>query len=372
MTPVRGARPLRLRRTHEALGAPRGKAARRMTYRLAGVDISAKEAILAEAGSLVRSTYQDGVLNVGGEFAGLFRLGRYRDPVLVSSVDGVGTKTRLAGLLDRWDVIGADIVSHGANDVLCHGAAPLFMLDYVASERLEGRAVTAIIEGLAAACRRIGVALLGGETAEMPGIYRPQQIDVVGCTVGAVERERLLTGREIQPGDAVVGIASDGLHTNGYSLARAVLLPAGGTGAAARRALDRVPPGFSETLGDVLMRPHRCYAPPVLALLERVRVRGIAHITGGGITGNLVRVLPRGCRAVVARRWPVPPVFALLQSRGGLTDAEMFRTFNMGIGMMLVVARADADAAAAALERSGEQAWVVGEIRRGSRGVEIG
>lgn len=372
MMRLRGRRPLRLRRTHESLGAPRGKAARRMTYRLAGVDISAKEAILAEAGSLVRSTYRDGVLNVGGEFGGLFRLGSYRDPVLVSSVDGVGTKTVLAGLLDRWDVIGADLVAHGANDVLCHGAAPLFMLDYVASEHLEARAVTAIIEGLAAACRRTGIALLGGETAEMPGIYKPQQVDVVGCTVGGVERERLITGREIEAGDALVGLASDGLHTNGYSLARAVLLRGGGTGTAARRALDRVPPGFSETLGDVLMRPHRCYARPVLDLLERVRIRGIAHITGGGIAGNLVRVLPRGCRAVVARGWPVPPVFALLQSRGRLSDDEMFRTFNMGVGMILVVAREHADEAVAALERSGERAWLMGEIRRGTRGVEIG
>ena len=195
--------------------------------------------------------------------------------MLVSSVDGVGTKTLLAGLLDRWDVIGADIVAHGANDVLCHGAAPLFMLDYVASERLDARAVTAIIEGLAAACRRIGIALLGGETAEMPGIYKPQQVDVVGCTVGAVERERLLTGREIQPGDALVGLASDGLHTNGYSLARAVLLPAGGTGAAARRALDRVPPGLHRDARRRADAARTAATPrPVLDLLERVRVRG--------------------------------------------------------------------------------------------------
>jgi len=370
MTRLRGGRPLRLRRTPEALGASRGPA-RPMTYRLAGVDIGAKDAILTEAAHLARSTYRDGVLNVGGEFGGLFRLGGCRDPVLVSSVDGVGTKTLLAGLLDRWDVIGADIVSHGANDVLCHGAAPLFMLDYVASEHLEARTVAAIIEGVATACRRNGIALLGGETAEMPGIYKPLQVDVVGCTVGVVERDRLITGREIQAGDALVGIASDGLHTNGYSLARAVLLPGGGTGAAARRTLDRVPPGFSDTLGEALMRPHRCYARPVLDLLARVRVGGIAHITGGGIPGNLVRMLPRGCRAVLTRRWPVPPLFTLMQSRGRLADAEMFRTFNMGLGLILIVARERADEAVAGLARSGEQAWVVGEIRRGARGVDI-
>ena len=370
MTPARGGRPLRLRR---APAAARGRASERMTYRLAGVDIDRKEAVLADAGALVRSTYRDGVLNVGGEFGGLFRLAGYRDPVVVSSIDGVGTKTALAGILGRWDVIGADIASHGANDVVCHGAAPLFMLDYLAAESLDGRTVAALIEGIAAACRRIGIALLGGETAEMPGIYRRLQADVVGCTVGAVERERLITGGAIEPGDAVVGIASDGLHTNGYSLARAVLLPGGGSGAqAARRALDRVPAGWSETLADALMRPHRCYAGPVLDLAGRVPVRGIAHVTGGGIAGNLARVLPAGCRALLTRGWPEPPVFELIRRRGRVAEAEMFRTFNMGLGMLLVVARDRAEEAVADLARSGEQAWVVGEIRSGSRGVDVG
>jgi phosphoribosylformylglycinamidine cyclo-ligase len=369
MTRVRGERPLRLRR---APAAARGRGAG-LTYRLAGVDIEAKDTILEKAGALVRSTYRDSVLNLGGEFGGLFRLAGFREPVLVSSIDGVGTKTLLARALNRWDTIGADIVAHGANDVLCHGAAPLFMLDYLASDVLDAHAVAALIEGIAAACRRVGIALLGGETAEMPGIYRRRQTDVVGCTVGAVERERLITGREIQAGDAVVGIGSDGLHTNGYSLARAVLLPGTGVEAAAsvRRALDETPPGWAETLADALMRHHRCYAGPVLDLLASVPVRGIAHITGGGIAGNLVRILPRECRAYVTRGWPAPPVFALIQRRGRVSDSEMYRTFNMGLGMLLVLARERAEEAVARLVRSGEQAWVVGGIRRGARGVEF-
>ncbi|HLJ62032.1 MAG TPA: phosphoribosylformylglycinamidine cyclo-ligase [bacterium] len=343
-----------------------------LTYRDAGVDIDAKETILAGVGGLVRSTFRDGVLNTGGEFGGLFRLAGYRDPVLVTSIDGVGTKTRIAALFDRWDVIGADIVAHGANDVLCHGATPLFMVDYIAAEALAPEVVAPIIEGMTAACRRHGVALLGGETAEMPGIYKSLQVDVAGCTVGAVERDRLITGRAVRPGDVIVGLASDGLHTNGYSLARTVLLPGGGLGDAARRALERTPRGFTEPLADALLRPHRCYVRTVLDLRERVDVRAIAHVTGGGIPGNLVRVLPEGCRAAVDRgRWPVPPLFALIQRRGRVADGEMWRAFNMGLGLLLVVPRAQAADAVARLERAGERTWVVGEIVGGSRGVEL-
>jgi len=341
-----------------------------MTYRDAGVDIASKEAMLAGAAGLVRTTFRDGVLNAGGEFGGLFRLGGYRDPVLVSSIDGVGTKTQVASLLGRWDTIGVDIVAHGANDVLCHGASPLFMLDYIAAAALRADVVTSILAGIASGCRAQGIALLGGETAEMPGVYARRQVDVAGCTVGVVERDRLMTGRTVRAGDAVVGLASDGLHTNGYSLARAALLPR--DAAAARRALERTPDELPESLGDALLRPHRCYVRPVMALRDHIEIHAIAHVTGGGIPGNLLRTLPGGCRASVVRgRWPVPPLFGMIQAHGRVADDEMFATFNMGLGVLLVMPRAHAEDAVARLGRAGERAWVVGEIVPGARGVEV-
>ncbi|HLW60848.1 MAG TPA: phosphoribosylformylglycinamidine cyclo-ligase [bacterium] len=342
-----------------------------LTYRRAGVDRDAKDAILAEAISRIRSTHGSETLGVGDTFGGLFRLSGYRYPVLVSSIDGVGTKVRVAEVINRWQVVGGDIVAHGANDVLCQGATPLFMLDYIAAASLRPGVVTAIIDGMAQACREQGIALIGGETAEMPGVYAPGGSDVVGCTVGVVERDRMITGDAIRPGDAIVGLASNGLHTNGYSLARAALLPTGR--AAARRALDRRPGGLAESLADALLRPHRPYARAVLALRERTEIHGIAHITGGGLAGNLVRILPQGCRATIVRgRWSVPPIFPLIQRRGRVDDAEMFRTFNMGLGMLLVVPGAMGDAAAAHLDRLGERASVVGGIAAGPRGVAIG
>ncbi len=351
-----------------------GRTASPSTYRDAGVDRDTREAILAGVRARIRSTYRDQVLGPGEGFGGLFRLAGYRDPVLVSSIDGVGTKTRIAAALDRWQVVGADIVSHGANDVLCHGATPLFMLDYVASRVLDAKAITAILGGIVEACRAQEIVLLGGETAEMPGVYAKHEVDIVGATVGAVERDRVITGEAIRPGDVIVGIASDGLHTNGYSLARTVLLPSGaGTTDPVRRALARVPRGLSEPLGDALLKPHRPYARPVLALRTRVEICGIAHVTGGGIPGNLVRILSEGCRARIARgRWPKPPLFSVIQKRGKIADDEMFRTFNMGLGLLLVVRESGSASAVAHLEEAGERAWIVGRIIAGSRGVEIG
>ncbi len=295
----------------------------------------------------------------------------WRDPVLVSSIDGVGTKTRIAALCGRLRVAGADIVSHGANDVLCHGAAPVFMLDYIAASSLDRSAVREVIRGIAEACRRQGISLVGGETAETPGVYARGEIDVVGCTVGVVERARMITGEAIRPGDIIVGVASDGLHTNGYTLARAALFPSGGH-AAIRRALATRPAGLAESLGEALLRPHRPYAHAVLSMREHVEIHGIAHVTGGGVPGNLVRILPDGRHACLdRRRWPVPPVYALIQKKGRIADAEMFRTFNMGLGLLLVVPASRAGAAVAHLARVGERAWVVGDIREGARAVEI-
>ena len=344
---------------------------RPLTYRDAGVDRDSTDAILARVGSPIRSTYRDGVLGSGEGFGGLFRLSGYRDPVLVSSIDGVGTKVHVADIAGRWGVVGADIVAHGANDVLCQGATPLFMLDYIAASRLSPTVVTEIIEGIAQACRAQEIVLIGGETAEMPATYARDRYDIVGSTVGVVERDQMITGEGIRPGDAIVGVASDGLHTNGYSLARTALLPGGR--AAARRTLDTHPRELSESLGDALLRPHRPYAPPVLALRRHVEIRGIAHITGGGIPGNLVRILPAGCGARIARsRWSVPPIFQVIQKRGHIADDEMFRTFNMGLGLLLLVPAGQAESTVAALARLGERAWIVGGIAAGPRKVTIG
>ncbi len=350
---------------------PRG-APRPLTYRAAGVDRAVKDEILAGVRERIRATFQTGALGSGEEFGGLFSLSGYRDPVLVSSIDGVGTKTRLAALCGALRVAGADIVSHGANDVLCQGARPLFMLDYIAASSLNPRQVTDVIAGIAEACRTQGITLLGGETAEMPGVYARGELDIVGATVGAVERDQVITGAEIRPGDAIVGLAGDGLHTNGFSLARAALLLQHQGAVAARRALARRPTGFRETLGELLLRPHRSYVRPVLALRDRVRIHGIAHVTGGGIPGNLIRILPEDCRAVLHRsRWQVPRIFSLIKQRGRVADDEMFATFNMGLGLLLVVPVSVAEAAVVHLERDGERAWIVGQIAAGPRGVEI-
>jgi phosphoribosylformylglycinamidine cyclo-ligase len=348
--------------------APRPSAP--LTYRGAGVDQDRKDAVLASLGPRIRSTHSDAVLGSAEPFGALFRLSGFRDPVLVTSIDGVGTKVRVAELANGWRVVGADIVSHGANDVLCQGARPLFMVDYIASSALAPRVIGDVLEGMVEACRDQRISLIGGETAEMPGVYAQGGTDIVGCTIGAVERDRIITGDAIRPGDAVVGLASGGLHTNGYSLARAALLPEGRAGA--RRALARRPRGFSESLGSALLRPHRPYARPVLALREHVEIRGIAHVTGGGIPGNLVRILPDGCRARITRhRWPEPPLFALIQRRGAVSDDEMLRAFNMGLGLLLVVPSAEAARAIEQLHRAGERAWPVGTIVAGPRGVEL-
>jgi phosphoribosylformylglycinamidine cyclo-ligase len=348
--------------------APRPSAP--LTYRGAGVDRDRKDAVLASMGARIRSTHSEAVLGSAEPFGALFRLSGFRDPVLVTSIDGVGTKVRVAELANRWRVVGADIVSHGANDVLCQGARALFMVDYIASRTLVAGVIGEVLEGMVDACRDQRISLIGGETAEMPGVYASGGTDIVGCTIGAVERDRIITGDAIRPGDAVIGLASDGLHTNGYSLARAALLPE--ERAAARRALERRPRGFSASLGSALLRPHRPYARPVLALREQVEIRGVAHVTGGGIPGNLVRILPHGCRARITRHsWPEPPLFALIRRRGDVSDDEMFRTFNMGLGLLLVLPSAEAGRAIEQLHRAGERAWPVGTIVAGPRGVDL-
>ena len=343
-----------------------------MDYKQSGVDIDAGHEVVRRIKGLARGTFTPGVLSEIGAFGGLFTLdvARYRSPVLVSSADGVGTKLRVAFMSGRHDTIGVDLVNHCVNDILVQGAEPLFFLDYLATGRLAPDVAVQVVEGLAAACRDNGCALVGGETAEMPGFYGAGEYDLAGFIVGLVERDRLIDGRAIAAGDRLIGLPSSGLHTNGYSLARRILFD----------QLDlRVGTYLAEVgsfVGEELLRPHRTYLPVVRPLLDRgagpCPVKGMAHITGGGITDNLPRVLPEGTAARVDRsRWKPLPIFEYLQDRGEVPDDDMFRTFNMGIGMILVVGAADADRVLARLAESGEPgAIAIGEIVPGDRLVQ--
>jgi phosphoribosylformylglycinamidine cyclo-ligase len=339
----------------------------RLTYRAAGVDIAAGDEAVRRLAPWARATYRPEVLGDIGAFAGFFRLPRrYRRPVLLASTDGVGSKLRVAFLANRHDTIGIDLVAMGVNDLLVHGAEPLVFLDYIGIARVVPRRVEAIVRGIAAGCREAGCALIGGEVAELPDFYAPGEYDLAGFAVGVAERSRVIDGRRVRPGDVLLGLGSSGLHSNGFSLARRVVF-----GRLRLRVGTRVP-ALRATVGAALLAPTRIYVRPVLALLRGgAPVRAMAHVTGGGLTGNLPRVLPRGCRAVIRRdAWPVPPVFRFLQAGGRIAEPEMFRVFNMGIGFVLVVAPDAADATRRALARPGVPAWAIGEIRRGARGVE--
>jgi phosphoribosylformylglycinamidine cyclo-ligase len=321
------------------------------TYREAGVDIEAGNRAVDLIRPLAAATQGPEVLAGVGPFSGLFALdtARYRQPVLVASADGVGTKVLLASGAGRHGQIGADLVNHCVNDVLTAGADPLFFLDYVATGVLEPAIVAEVVAGMANACRRAGCALLGGETAEMPGLYRPATYDVAGFMVGACERDALIDGTSIRQGDAVLALPSTGLHTNGYSLARRVM---------PSQALGQTIPGNGHTVLDALLAPHRSYLEPVRRLREAVTIKGLAHITGGGIVGNLPRILPHGLGARIQRgEWPEPAIFAYLAPF--VPDDEMWRTFNMGIGMIVVV---DEASAAAALGILSGEIFQVGDI----------
>ncbi len=341
-----------------------------MDYRSAGVDIDAGNEAVRRIRSLARSTFTPGVLSDIGSFGGLFRLDptACREPVLVSSADGVGTKLKVAFMAGRHDTIGADLVNHCVNDILVQGARPLFFLDYLATGRLSPDVAEQIVAGVAGACRENGCALLGGETAEMPGFYADGEYDIAGFIVGLVDRAGIIDGRTIAPGDVVLGLPSSGLHTNGYSLARRVLFEQ------ERLQPQTVLPEIGAPVADILLAVHRSYLRLVTPLLEAGVVKGMAHITGGGITENLPRVLPSGCAAVIdLTRWQTPPIFEVIQRRGGVPDADMRRTFNMGIGLTVVCAAADAADALRRLAEAGEQdARVIGHIEQGDRVVRYG
>jgi len=336
-----------------------------MRYRDAGVDIDAASQAKARIKQLARSTFSPRVLREVGAFGGFFSLqGLPRDAVLVSSVDGVGTKLKLAFALDRHNTVGADLVNHCVNDIAVHGAAPLFFLDYIAAGKMRPKVVTEIVKGLAGACRRVGCALVGGETAEMPGFYPEDEYDLAGCIVGWVRRSRILDGSGIRPGDAILGLPSLGLHTNGYSLARKVLLER------QKLPLTKIIPELGRSLGAELLAPHRCYWPALLPLLEHRWLKGLVHITGGGITDNTPRILPRGARAEVQLgSWPTLPIYELIAKLGKVPQDDMLRTFNMGLGMLLVVSSRHLPQVTSNLEKRREKFWEVGRIVSGPPGV---
>lgn len=336
-----------------------------LTYLDAGVDIAAGDRLVDRIRPLAASTQRPGSLGKIGGFGGLFELppGRFRAPVLVSGTDGVGTKLKLAFEMNRHHTIGIDLVAMCVNDVVVCGAEPLFFLDYFATGGLESAQAEAVIAGIAEGCLQAGAALIGGETAEMPGLYQTGEYDLAGFCVGAVEKDQIIDGSAISDGDLVIGIGSSGLHSNGYSLVHAVLK---------RSAADLADAFGDSTLGETLLTPTRIYVPALLNLIQSVPVHGIAHITGGGIAGNLKRVLPKHCSAELNRAtWPQPAIIDWLQQAGDIDDDELLRTFNCGLGMVVVVAAEQASAVQDVLNRHGEQGFIVGKISTGSRGVVI-
>jgi len=331
-----------------------------MDYKASGVDIDAGNETVRRIRSLARSTFTSGVMSDIGSFGGLFRLdaGRFREPVLVSSADGVGTKLKVAFRAGKHDTVGIDLVNHCINDILVQGAEPLFFLDYLATGRLAPDVAESIVSGMASACRQNSCALLGGETAEMPGMYADGEYDLAGFIVGAVDRERLINGRAIAAGDVLVGVPSSGLHTNGYSLARSIVFDR------LKLDVDSHVGELGRTVGAALLEPHRSYLQVIQPLLDAGRIKGMAHITGGGITDNLPRILPHGTAAVVdTASWEVPPLFRWLQESGNVPVEDMLRTFNMGIGLIIVTARDHAEPLVSELAaRGGRDSRVIGEV----------
>jgi phosphoribosylformylglycinamidine cyclo-ligase len=327
-----------------------------LSYRDAGVDIDAGGQLVENIKPFARRTLREGVLAGIGGFGALFEVPRrYKQPVLVSGTDGVGTKLKLAFELGRHDTVGIDLVAMSVNDVLVQGAEPLFFLDYFACGHLDVATATQVIKGVALGCEQAGCALIGGETAEMPGMYPPGEYDLAGFAVGVVEKDSIIDGTRIADGDTVLGLASSGPHSNGYSLIRRIL---------ERSRADLAADLDGRALGDALLAPTRIYVKPLLAVLRELEVKGLAHITGGGLLENVPRILPGGVVAELDRNaWPRPPIFGWLQQAGGVNDQEMFRVFNCGIGMVVVVAEADAERALASLQAHGETVYRIGHIR---------
>ena len=332
-----------------------------LSYRDAGVDIDAGDALVEAIKPFAKRTMREGVLGGIGGFGGLFEISKkYKEPVLVSGTDGVGTKLKLAFELNRHDTVGIDLVAMSVNDILVQGAEPLFFLDYFACGKLDVATATAVVKGIAEGCEQSGCALLGGETAEMPGMYPDGEYDLAGFAVGAVEKSQIIDGSRITPGDVVLGLASSGIHSNGYSLVRKIIQVA---------KPDLEADFHGRKLADVLMAPTRLYVKPLLALMASMEVKGLVHITGGGLVENIPRVLQDNVTAVLdGKSWTMPPLFQWLQQHGGVADAEMHRVFNCGIGMTVIVSKENADTAMAQLQAAGETVYRIGEIRTREEG----
>ncbi|OBZ07529.1 phosphoribosylformylglycinamidine cyclo-ligase [Bacillus sp. FJAT-27264] len=333
-------------------------------YKNAGVDIAAGNEAVERMKKHVKRTFRPEVMTELGGFGALFGLNKdkYEDPVLVSGTDGVGTKLKIAFAADRHDTIGIDAVAMCVNDIVVQGAEPLFFLDYLACDKVVPEKIEAIVAGIAEGCHQAGCALIGGETAEMPGMYSEGEYDIAGFTVGIADKAKLVTGATIAPGDTVIGLASSGVHSNGFSLVRKLLLEEDGY------ALDETVDELGAPLVDVLLAPTKIYVKPLLSLLEQLPVKGMAHITGGGFIENIPRVLPDGVNVEINYgSWPILPIFNLLQSKGEVTNRDMFTTFNMGVGLVLVVDAANGERALELLKASGEEAYIIGTVTEGER-----
>ncbi len=338
---------------------------KKSSYAAAGVDIDEMMSGLNAIKRMVKSTNTNGVISNIGSFGGLF-MSPGRSDTLVASSDGVGTKLKVAVMADRHHTVGQDLVNHCTNDILVQGAKPLFFLDYLGTAKLAGTVFKDVVSGLCKACRENGCALLGGETAEMPGLYPKGEYDLVGTIVGAVPSDLIITGEAIRPGDVIIGLPSSGLHTNGYSLARKVIFKQ------AKLKIDDKFPGTKRSVADVLLAVHKSYLKPVAALMERTTIRGMAHITGGGLYDNIPRILPEDCSVVIDRnKWKVPDVFSFIQEKGKIDPDEMYRVFNMGIGFVIIVRKKDAEQAMTVLKSMRAAPRLIGNVTKGAKGVTL-
>lgn len=334
------------------------------TYKQAGVDIAAGNEAVERMKKHVKTTFRPEVMTDLGGFGALFKLNKdqYEEPVLVSGTDGVGTKLKLAFAMDQHDTIGIDAVAMCVNDIVVQGAEPLFFLDYLACDKVIPSKIESIVKGIADGCNQAGCSLIGGETAEMPGMYSEGEYDIAGFTVGIVDKSKMINGSNIAAGDAVIGLASSGVHSNGFSLVRKLLLEDAGY------SLQQELPELGGCLGDVLLAPTKIYVKPLLGLLKEIEVKGMAHITGGGFIENIPRMLPDGVNVDIEYgSWPILPIFKLMQEKGSISNKDMFTTFNMGIGMVLVVKEQDADGVLQYLRSAGEEAYVIGRVTEGER-----
>lgn len=337
----------------------------KLTYKIAGVDIDAGNAFVESIKPLAKKTYKSNVIGKIGDFSGsyVFPIDKYKNPVLVASTDGVGTKLKIAILAGKLDTIGIDLVAMNVNDIVTSGAEPLFFLDYLATSKLNPKEGVEIIKGIVKGCNEAGCVLLGGETAEMPGFYKESEFDLAGFAVGVVERDKIIDGSRVRPGDTVIGISSSGLHSNGYSLARKVLFDR------KKFTLTDRPAPLKDSIGDELLNPTRIYVKAILGLKKNYHIHAIAHITGGGLIENVPRVVPKDCTVVIdSTLWKLPPIFELIKEFGCIEKDEMFRTFNCGIGMALVVSKNDADKMLGRLNKLKEKAMVIGEVQRKKTG----